>query len=91
MLALELIYAGRSLDALMRYLYENYGLTGTIWTQEDMPLILESIAGQSLDSFLPTYVDTNALLPLDSNFQLLEHTAIFPPGKPMGLRLVPDL
>lgn len=72
MLDLELTNSGASLDSLMRYLYENYGLTGNRWKQEDIPLALQSLVGQTFNTFFNTYLYTNTLLPLDGSFQFLK-------------------
>lgn len=68
----ELIAQGSNLDALMSYLYVNFGLNDTNWKQDDIPDAIESLTGERMDSFFDAYVLTNAELPLDGNFEFFE-------------------
>ncbi|MDY6973015.1 MAG: hypothetical protein SV775_11885 [Thermodesulfobacteriota bacterium] len=77
MLDMELSNDNQSLDALMGYLYEHYGLTGVMWRHENISPILESLTGRSYDDFIDTHILTNAQLPLDGNFQLLKRDEFY--------------
>ncbi|MCP4690672.1 MAG: hypothetical protein GY859_21645 [Desulfobacterales bacterium] len=53
---MELEKNGKSLDFLMRRLYESCGLTGRTWKQEDIPPMLEALGGQDFTVFLNTWL-----------------------------------
>lgn len=73
MLDLELSGMGTNLDALMRYLYDNFGLKGKRWKQEDISAALQALSGRNFNDFFNAYLYTNAPLPLDGNFQFVNH------------------
>lgn len=68
LLDLGLFGAGVSMDGLMRYLYDHYGLVGRRWRQADLPSILRVLSGQGFEAFFDAYLFTNARLPLDGTF-----------------------
>ena len=71
MLDHELARDGKRLDDVMRQLYLD-ALGGRTWTGERLVEILQSLTGENLEPFLDEWIDTNAALPLDGDFDLLE-------------------
>ena len=69
----KLLNEGLSLDYLMRYLYENFGLTGRRYVTEDILFSLEEISNQDWSDFFDKYVYGTEVLPLDGKFEYLEH------------------
>lgn len=72
LLDLGLFEQGVTLDALMRYLYDHYALPGRQWIQADLPPALEAVSGRRFDDFFDAYLHTNAPLPLDGGFLLVD-------------------
>ncbi len=73
---MELGKNGRSLDSLMRRLYDSYGLTGRVWKQEDIPAMLEELTGRNQDVFLNTWLHADTPITLDGNIQFLKRDAL---------------
>jgi hypothetical protein len=69
----ELMSIGTSLDDLMRYMYENYGLTGKRYTTDDVLVALNTITNQDWADFFNKYIYGTEPLPLDGVFEYLEH------------------
>ena len=55
----------------MRQLYLD-ALDGRTWTRERLVEILQALTGENLEPFLDEWIDTNAALPLDGDFDLFE-------------------
>ncbi len=68
----------RSLDDVMRQVWEKFGIAEIGFTPEQLQEVIESVAGTDLDDFFKRYVDGTEELPFD---QYLE---------PFGLQLVGD-
>lgn len=74
MLDAEMVALGFSLDDLMAYLYENFGLTDTRWTQDDLEAAVLEITGTSFADFFDTNLETNVFLDVEGEFDTaLEH------------------
>ncbi len=69
---------GRSLDDVMRLLWQQFGQPEIGYTPEQLQQVLESVAGMDLTEFLSRYLDTTEELPFN------EYLA------PFGLRLKPE-
>lgn len=74
MLDAELVELGFNLDDLMAHLYENFGLTDTTWTEDNLESALLEITGTSFTDFFDTNLETNAFLDVEGEFNApLEH------------------
>lgn len=73
MLDIELAKLGLNLDLLLRALYNEFGLTGKKWKQEDIPRILKDITGNDFNNFFNEYLYTNTKLPLKNKFKFILH------------------
>jgi len=69
----ELMTAGKSMDDLMRFMYETYGLTSKRYTSKDVFLGLNAITGRDWTNFFDKYVYGTEPLPLDGKFEYLKH------------------
>lgn len=65
----------RSLDDVMRQLWETFGKPEVGYTPEQLQAVMESVAGLSLDRFFADYIEGTVELPFDEYLQ------------PFGLRL----
>ncbi len=70
----ELRDNGSSLDALLQYLYQNFGLTDTPWDQDDILDALEQLVGDNFDyeTFFNTYLLTSQEIPEVNSFELFD-------------------
>ena len=68
----------RSLDDVMRYMWENFGKEEIGFTPEQLQSCIESVAGMDLSDFFARYVDGTEELPFDEYLE------------PFGLRLEAD-
>lgn len=62
---IEIAKQGHSLDELMRYMYEEHGVTGKYYTTDDVKQALEVITNQSWDTFFDDYIYGTAPLPIN--------------------------
>ena len=69
----ELISMGFSLDDLMRYMYENFGLKGKRYLTNDILVALNTVTDSNWSEFFDKYVYGTEPLPLDGKFIYLEH------------------
>lgn len=69
----ELISMGFSLDDLMRYMYENFGLKGKRYSTNDILDALNIVTDNDWSEFFDKYVYGTEPLPLDGKFIYLEH------------------
>lgn len=70
----ELHAHGVTLSNFLEYLYLNFGLTNTQFTQKDIKAAVEELTGHSLDIFFNTYLATATPLTdvLDGSFPLID-------------------
>jgi predicted metalloprotease with PDZ domain len=69
----ELIGQGKSLDDLMKYMYENHGLQGKRFTTNDIFVALNTITASDWTGFFNKYVFGIEPLPLNGIFEYLNH------------------
>ena len=70
----QLVEAGASLDDLVAWLYERFGLTGSGWTSADSRAGLAEVTGSaSLAESMMALVEGSGTLPLDGTFLWVEH------------------
>jgi len=69
----ELMAMGMSLDNLMQYMYENYGLQGKRYSTKDILNALNTITSNDWSEFFDKYVYGTVPLPLNGKFVFLEH------------------
>jgi predicted metalloprotease with PDZ domain len=61
------------LDNLMKFMYENFGLKGIRFTSNDILVALNTITNSDWTDFFKKYVFGIEPLPLDGNFEYLNH------------------
>ena len=64
---------GMSLDDLMRYLYENFGLQNKRYQTSDILAVLNEISSHDWTAFFDKYVYGTDELPLSGDFKYLDH------------------
>jgi predicted metalloprotease with PDZ domain len=69
----DLMSMEMSLDDLMRYMYENYGLKGKRYSTTDVLSALNTLTNSDWSEFFGKYVYGTVPLPLDGKFVYLEH------------------
>lgn len=67
----KMLELGFSSDDLLAYLYENFGLTDTRWTQADLETAVKKITKSDFTNFFDVNLDTNAKLELEGSFAAL--------------------
>lgn len=73
LLDMELRKIGFDLDILMKRLYEDFGLTGKKWSQEDIVPILLEETGHDFNEFFDEFLHTNKKLPVKRKFKFIKH------------------
>lgn len=69
----ELKKLGFDLDLLMKSLYEEFGLTGKKWVQNDVIKILNNKTKKDFNVFFNNYLLTNNKLPIKRKLKFLNH------------------
>jgi predicted metalloprotease with PDZ domain len=69
----ELLSMGMSLDKLMQYMYEKYGLTWNRYSTSDILIGLNSITSSDWTEFFNKYIYGTEELPLDGDLDYLNH------------------
>jgi predicted metalloprotease with PDZ domain len=69
----ELKKLGFDLDILMKGLYEDFGLTGKQWHQDDIVSILKEKTGEDFSDFFNRYLLTNKKLPINKRIRFFKH------------------
>jgi predicted metalloprotease with PDZ domain len=64
---------GLTLDNLMRYMYEHFGMTRQRYKTEDVQTALQIISGHDWNDFFRKYIYGTEPLPLDGTFKYLEY------------------